>query len=266
MPSLNLYQIPQVIQTTQAGAVGVNSATNKIDFDVSKNVTTEVEFLLKNIDRKLVIDPTIVLIIYIVNPQDNTLKLQRPLVPINQGRGHYRLSISPCDIADWDPGYYSYTMVVQRLDQSQILLHADQNRSQYGFLELKKGPLPSPIPVVKLHQIDFLPRFKVNPLLNYFESGAHPGSAQRDNRPGRHTCAIYTNNFSGKFKVQASLENGIPTDDHAWFDIENAELTLVASTGINSLEFVGSLMWVRFIITPDAIPLNGTVTQVLFKN
>lgn len=266
MPSVNLYQIPQVIQTTQAGAVGVNSATNKIDFDVSKNVTTEVEFLLKNIDRKLIIDPTNVLIMYIVDPGDQSIKMQKRLDSVTPGRGHFRLTISPSDIIDWSPGYYAYSVVILRaIDQSQILIHSNQNRSQYGFLEVKPGPIPSPIPPAQWEPSDANKRFDLNPVVDYFISGAYAGSAQRDNRYGQHTCVIYTKNYTGTFKVQASLENGIPSSIGEWFDIDDAHTTLNKSTGAVSIQFVGSVMWVRFLYVP-ALTNQGIISKVLFKN
>ena len=261
MPSINLYQIPQVINTTQAGSVGVESSTNKINFDVSKNVTTEVEFLLKNIDRKLIIDPTITLVIFIMD-QNRNLKLQRPLTVINQGRGHYRLTLNPCDINDWDTGYYPYTVVAKRPDQNQILLHSDHNRSTSGYLELKQGPLPTPKPSVTLSKIDFLSRINNN--TEYFESGSYIASAQNDNKSGKHTCAIYSTNFKGSFSIEASLENGYP-ESTAWFKVDSTSIDTTVTSGITTMLFTGSYMWVRFIYTPDKTNV-GSINQVLFKS
>ena len=127
MPSLTIYQIPQVIQTTRAGATGVNSATNKIDFFLSKNVTNEIEFLLKDIDRKPISLVGKTLILYVVDTATQTLKLQKTLQSINEVRGHCRLTIAPSDISQWELGYYSYSLVMQRADQSQVLLYTDQS-------------------------------------------------------------------------------------------------------------------------------------------
>lgn len=265
MSSINLYQIPQVIQTTQAGAVGVQSPTNKIDFDISKNVTTEIDFLLRNIDRKLIIDSTIVLIIHIIDQYDQSLKLQRTLAPINAGRGHYRLIIDPADIINWRTGYYSYSVVVERSNQTQVLVHSDQNRTQYGFLELKAGPIPPPKPPITLLPADFFHRFGGSPIVEYLESGAQKGAAQTDNRNGVHTCAVYSKNFTGVIRVQASLDNSAPSAEGAWFDVQDTLITLDASTGVSAISFVGSFMWVRIIQLPS--PTNsGTVTKILLKN
>ena len=270
MPSLTVYQIPQVIQTTRAGATGVNSSTNRIDFFLSKNVTNEIEFLLKDIDRKPISLVNKTLILYVVDTTTQTLKLQKTLQSINEVRGHCRLTVAPSDIAEWELGHYSYSLVMQRDDQSQVLLYTDQNRAAYGFLEVKPGPLPTPFePIVLTDELFAHATYGVNvqPVggIKYRVTGGYPGAAQRDNRLGMHTCAIYTTNFKGAFKVQASLDNSVPTEDYGWFDVEDSTVMFDEKTGITSLKFVGSFMWVRFIYVND--PTNtGTLDKVLFKN
>ena len=270
MPSLTIYQIPQVIQTTRAGATGVNSATNRIDYFLSKNVTSEIEFLLKDIDRKPISLANKTLVLYVVDQNTQTLKLQKTLQTINEARGHCRLTVAPSDIMDWELGHYSYSIVMQRDDQSQVLLYTDQNRAAYGYLEVKAGPLPSPFePIVLTDELFGHATVGVSaqPVsgIKYRVTGGYPGAAQRDNRLGMHTCAIYTTDFKGAFKVQASLDNSVPNDDYGWFDVDDAQLMIDKKTGVTSLSFVGSFMWVRFIYVPD--PTNtGRINKVLFKN
>lgn len=270
MPSLTVYQIPQVTQITKAGATGVNSATTRIDFDVSKNVTNEIEFLLKDVDRRPISLVNKNVIIYVVDTRSNTLILQKPLQAINEARGHCRLTIAPSDISQWETTYYSYSLVLERIDGSQILIYCDQNRSSYGFMEVKAGPLPPPNNIYEVndqafaHQTYGVTNQPVSGV-PYRVTGGYPGAAQRDNRSGQHTIAIYCQNFLGTFKVQASLDNTQPTDDLGWFDVEGAMQFIDHATGIVSLSFQGSLMWVRFLYIPD--PTNtGSITKVLFKN
>lgn len=270
MPSLTVYQIPQVTQITKAGATGVNSATTRIDFDLSKNVTNEIEFLLKDIDRRPISLTNKSVIIYVVDRDSNTLILQKTLQVINDTRGHCRLTITPADIGEWAPTYYSYSLVLERVDGSQILIYCDQNRSSYGFLEVKAGPLPPPNNIFEIDDEQFAHHtygVTNQPVtgIPYRVSGGHPGAAQRDNRAGMHTCAIYAKNFKGSFRVQASLDNSLPTDDLSWFDVEGAQRVIDNVTGIVTITFQGSLMWVRFLYIPD--PQNtGTITKVLYKN
>lgn len=270
MPSLTVYQIPQVTQITKAGAVGVNSSTTRIDFDLSKNVTNEIEFLLKDIDRRPISLLNKTVIMYVVDTDTNTLKLQKTLQVINEGRGHCRLTISPSDIGEWAESYYSYSLVLQRPDLSQILIYCDQNRSSYGFLEVKAGPLPAPNNIIEIDDAHFAHQtygITNQPVIGmrYRVSGGFPGAATRDNRNGMHTCAIYCKDFKGTFRVQASLDNSEPADDLGWFDVEGGTLNIDKITGLTSMTFQGSLMWVRFLYFPD-VANTGSITKVLFKN
>lgn len=294
MPSVNLYQIPQVINTTQSGGVGVNSATNKIDFDVSKNVTTEIEFLLKDIDRKAVSLTGKTMVIYIVDQKNNTIMLQKKLTVMNAPRGHCRLTIIPSDIMDWDTGYYSYSITILQ-DGQQTLVHQDINRSQYGYLELKQGPLPAPRSARVITPEEMQLDNNDLGLFKKYISGAYPGAAQRDNRAGNHSLAIYAKDLSGTFYVQASLENGVPTAIQEWFDVEingvtnneqnnneinnpdvvNSRYEFKNFNGVHNIQFQGSFMWVRFIfipeidelaIDPDRSGKLKMITKILFKN
>jgi hypothetical protein len=282
MPSVNLYQIPQVINTTQSGGVGVNSATNKIDFDVSKNVTTEIEFLLKDIDRKAVSLTGKTMVIYIVDSKNNTIMLQKKLTVMNAPRGHCRLTISPSDIMDWSNGYYSYSITLLQ-DGKQTLVHQDINRAQHGFLEVKQGPLPGPRSAVVITPEEMQLDNNDLGLFRKYISGAYPGAAQRDNRVGIHSAAIYAKNMSGSFYVQASLEDSVPTAPQEWFDVEinnkdaiNAKFEFENFTGVHNIQFQGSFVWVRFVFVPivDELSVNSAeqstkltqITKILFKN
>jgi hypothetical protein len=297
MPSVNLYQIPQVINTTQAGGVGVNSATNKIDFDVSKHVSTDIEFLLKDIDNKAISLTGKSMIIYIVDRSINRVMMQRKLTVMNAPRGHCRLTINPVDIMNWDLGCYSYTITIDH-DGKQSLVHQSKNRSQYGFMELTEGPLPSPRSATVITPEEMQLDNNDLGLFKKYISGAYPGAAQRDNHTGMHSLSIYANNMSGSFYIQASLENGVPTSVQEWFDVEiyhhdvpqqehhcqvsnhqdvvNSRYVFKNLTGVHNIQFKGSFMWVRFVFVPEIEeltmePVDKTgklkmITKMLFKN
>lgn len=263
MPSVNLYQIPQVVQTTQAGAVGVNSPTNKVDFDLSKNVHNEIEFLVKDIDQKPINLRNKTLIIYIVDQDKNTVMLQRELQTINEMRGHCRLTLAPQDTVAWETGYYQYSIMVQRADGTQILVHNNLGRSNGSYLHLLQGPLPKPTPAVETTNF-YIQTWGI-PLVEYKVTGSMLGAAQQDNRSGRHTGVIYTQGFTGKVMVQASLENTVPNSLTEWFNVDDAVLEFDNHTGLKHIEFAGNYMWVRFVIA-SAETNTGKVEKVVFKN
>lgn len=254
--------MPQVIQLSTSEAVSVHSVVNRTDFNLFKNVTNEVEFLIKGVDRKPVNLRNKTLTIYIVDERSNTLAIQSTLVVVDENRGHCRMVLTPSQVAGLSIGYFRYSVTVDR-NGEQLLIYTDQSRSLRGFLELFNGPLPSPQPSTAINQDDFTSATWGIPLDTYYVAESYPGSAQRDNHSGQHTLAIYTFNFSGTFAVEASLENAPPTSSSDWFPV--TEVSLNEKTGITSLQFVGSYMWVRFYYKNGAFN-SGTITKVLFKN
>jgi hypothetical protein len=201
--------------------------------------------------------------------------LQKKLTVMNAPRGHCRLTISPSDIMDWDTGYYSYSITVLQ-DGQQTLVHQDQNRSQYGYLEVKQGPLPVPRSAEVILPTEMQLDFNDLGMFKKYISGAYQGAAQRDNRVGNHSLAIYAKGLTGSFYIQASLENGVPTAPQEWFDVVNSRYEFENFTGVQNIQFQGSFMWVRFIYVPqpDELAIEPpdrsakltAITKILFKN
>lgn len=262
MPSVTLYQMPQVIQLSTPDAVSVHSVVNRTDFNLFKNVTNEVEFLIKDVDRKPVNLRNKSLTIYIVDEQTNSLAIQSTLTVIDEKRGHARMSLHPSQVASLANGYYRYSVTINR-DGDQLLIYTDQTRSLRGHLELFEGPLPGPQPVIQIMPGDFVSSTWGVPLETYFVAQSFPGAAQRNNRSGQHTLAIYTTNFTGTFWVEASLENSPPTTPSDVFPVTS--MTLTNKTGVSSLQFVGNYMWLR-LYYQEHIANTGEITKVLLKN
>lgn len=262
MPTVNLYQMPQVVQLHQPGAVSVSTVVNRTDFNLFRNVTNQVEFLIKDVDRKPFNLAIKSVWLYIVDDRTGQLLIQRQLVPISDSRGHCRLVLDPLDIVDWDPGYYTYSVTVQE-NGAQTVIYTDQNRSLRGHLELMDGPLPNPKPQIEIAANQFLAQSWGIPLQNYFVAEPFPGAAQSMNASGMHTLALYASNFTGTLWVQASLENVPPSTYDEWFDVTSIQLSNF--TGVRGVQFTGSYMWVRFYYQPD-ISNAGSITKALLKN
>lgn len=261
MPSVTLYKIPQVSQISESG-LSVYAIVNRTDFNLFRGVTNEVEFLLKNADRK----PSNLLgrnlSIYIVDERTNTVVVQTGLAIINEARGHCRLSLSPSDLAGLENGPYRYS-ITETVGDKQTIIFTDQNRSFKGYLEVFEGPIPNPTPSIIISNGEFVSSTWGNPLQTYYVTGPFPGAAQVDNRTGHHTLALYCNDFSGKFWIEASLESGVPNNDSDWFPVENFEMT--NQGGVKSVQFTGSYMWVRLYYQPD-VDNEGEITKAMLKN
>jgi hypothetical protein len=304
MANVNLYHYPQVVQLSQPGAISSASVMNRSDFSIFKNVDNDVEFLVKTYDNKPIDLTGRTITIYVVDARDETLKIQKELSysPTMAKKGHARLTLTLTDIAEIDPGYLYYSVSVTDISNKQILLYTDLSRTVQGYLELQPGPLPGPQSAIVLTEESFSQQSwgSDTSVSNYLVAGPYPGAAQRDNRNGVHTVAVYCNNYSGYLNIQASLENSPPSEMVEWFNVDigdwntdycehcdrdhdpSGSLPVIPSpcphyryhqpiykftcfTGIKHFSFVGSYMWLQFIL--NASPINkGCVTKILLKN
>lgn len=236
---------------------------NRTDFAVFKHLTNEVDFLVKDYDKKPQNLNGKSLFMYVVDERTDKVVLQVPLQIIDANRGHSRLVLEPNAISSLDLGSYRYSVTLQRGDATQIAIYTDQHRSLRGQLEVTMGPLPEPKPAITIDGSMFLPQTWGTPLSEYFVAESFPGSAQSGTSNGHHTVAIYTQSFTGDFEIQASLENSPPSEPSEWFTVSTSALT--NKSGITSIQFVGSFMWVRIIYTKSQIN-TGVVTKVLLRN
>ncbi len=262
MPNVTLYQLPTVVQLTQNNAVSVGTVLNRTDFNLHKNVTNEVEFLIKDIDRKPSNLTGKSLLIYIVDNSTNQLVIQSELVIINALRGHCRMVLTDSELAVLSLGYYRYAVTFAR-SSDQVLVYTDQHHSLRGYCEVFEGPIPGPVAALSIPASDFSPQSWGVPQANYLVTGSYAGAAQRDNRAGTHTLALYSDQFNGTVWVQGSLNNDAPNNDGDWFPITDVEVLDTAT--VTGVSFTGNYMWVRFYYQPAA-GNTGTVTKALFKN
>ncbi len=277
MPSVNLYNIPQVIQLATSSAMNVNtsSALNRTDFNVFKHVTNDIDFLIKDIDRKPVSLVGKSVVFYAVDDSNDTIKLQKNLQIINPIKGHCRLVLHPGDSSSWDSGYLRYSVLLEQANGTQTMVYMDQGREIRGYFEVLPGPLPKargPLTIASDSFVEHAAKSPTQPT-KYVTQAFH-GAAQRDNKSGVHALAVYTTKFSGKIKTQASLNNSYPTEEHQWFDVvmntPTGDIVLKNYTGIEYATFVGNFMWVRFSYELDAAAFvdqeTAKIDKVVFRN
>lgn len=236
---------------------------NRTDFTVFKHLTNEVDFLVKDYDKKPQNLNGKSLFMCVVDERSDKVVLQVQLQIIDASRGHSRLVLKPNAISGLDLGSYRYSVTLQRDDSSHIAIYTDQHRSLRGHLEVTLGPLPEPKPSITIDSSLFLSQTWGTPLLEYFVAESFPGSAQSGTSDGHHTVTVYTQSFTGDFEIQASLENSPPSEPSAWFTVSTASLT--NKTGITGIQFFGSYRWIRIIYSKSQIN-TGSVTKVLLRN
>ena len=271
--SINVYQLPQVVNLTLAPTTGadlMNYSATRSDFKVMKGITTIIHFFIKNTDRVPVKFESGETIDLVVTDQERnhtigTFRLELD----NEKKSIWKVSLQKEVTQDWPLTSLSYSLVVNRpLFDDKVMLYLDRGHGGYSDIHVLTGPFPEPKEPDVFRTDDFL---EASGSLFSTSIKASPD----DNFPQHYFSAgFYAENFSGFLKVQASLEEQPDTDDQSWFDIEERHVRLF--TGIEDFNFEGSYVWLRFVIrydgpyNPDYHPdthyhPNATVSKVLLR-
>ena len=96
-----------------------------------------------------------------------------------------------------------------------------------------------------------------------FVGGRMEGPAVTNNVNGRHTVQVNFTDYTGTYKMQASMSFQPLSGD--WFDVANQNYTVSAKTGSDYHTFLGMYTYVRLVHTPD--PANtGTLDKVTYRS
>lgn len=266
MADIYLYYHPIQVWLVQSnrGAPNRNMNPNDVDFKLYKGAANEMDFLIRNLDRKPIPLQGKKLILTVVNDFNNEIVLQKPMKIRDPYKGQATARISAGELVDFEVGYYRYTVTMINEDGWETLLYTDMDQRARGFFELKDGALPPPRPPRVLLGEDFLP-FMVNndPQQTVYISSAVKGDSLLDLSDALMTYAIYLENWSGIITVQATLEAVPPDPFESWIQISQKSYT--NATGIDWSNIEGNYAWIRFVYENDQLN-EGKFVQVLFKN
>ena len=254
-----LYDKKRIIELTFGESYDArtwNLPMNSNDFRIFKDVQNDVEFVVRNTDRKPVNLAGRTAKINLFDQNTGTLLHQQELIVTDELKGYCRLVLLPDVTADWFLQTYSYSVQVTNENGATFMLYTDQAQSQTGFFELAQGPIFDPRPSYEV-EYDNLSTTDIwinnnDTLIRY--SSAFPGSLQRNNTTGVHTVAAYLNNFTGTFKIQGALDIAVPLET-SWFDIEVNQYDHL--TSIETWTFEANLNWVRFWLINRYDQTNG---------
>jgi len=281
MPIAYLFKFPEYIHLVKADYASSNINWPMIQYDtkIFKGVTNNIDFVIRNNDRKPIklVAYQLQAQIQKVNAPSNSMDflpeviLTKMVNITDEVNGKARLVLAPEDIQHWDPGYYRYVIQVSNVDGTTEYLYTDVNKSTFGMFELKEGVVSSLAPAIEIDNQQFTPT-PVN-LYDYtiWVSGAVQGDAQVGRANGTHTIAVYQNTFLGKFWVQGSLSTNAPLPSE-WFDVALTPTTAhFEFTKDNNgpaptlFNFSMNVYWLRFVYRPD-VANTGTFGKVLYKS
>jgi hypothetical protein len=242
MSVVHIFRIPQVVElTTGTGASLMNYPVNRTDFHLARFVDNEVEFWIKNIDRKAVPLTGAVLTMHISDPKSRKVILTRDLSVLDAAKGLVRLFVSGEEAASMPKGHVRYSITLLRPDGVQVMLYTDRDRKGSGNIEIVDGPMPEPIEATRLSLADFLDRS------GKLYSTAVPGAAYHHNLSGQHSLVLDFNDFVGRFTVQGTLSPSPGVADGQWFNVKVLDYVEPTAARLH-IPFEGNLMHVRFVV------------------
>jgi hypothetical protein len=246
MSVVHYYDLPQVVHlSTGMGANTMNYPVSRSDIYFAKNVTNDIDFLLKDIDRKPVV-LTETLVLRVADREAGKVLLTVPLTLTDPVKARYQATVPPIAIEDFALGFYSYSVTRRDASGAERLLFSDRGRTETGYVEVREGPLPPETTAFTITPEDLYP------LDADLLSGAYPGAAVVGNIEGVMSFAIYGNHFTGTVVVEASLDAEVPTDEAGWFPMAATSYTDL--TGVSGFSLEANVTWVRFKVTDKTTP------------
>lgn len=257
MPTLDIYKMPQVIQASKTG-LGSHSVVNRTDFNLFRGVNNDIDFIIKDADRRLENITGQNNRIVFINVELGKILLEKPLQVINGNRGHCRVNITPDEMCDLSLGYVRYSI----LTEYDRLIFTDQTYSYRGWVEVFDGPFPDPLPPQILTDIDFVDARWGRPLERFKVSCPIKGNGQIDERSKLTSILFNLEEFDEEIVIQGALVNNVP-EEIDWFDIEKHKVEEKKGTFYTS--FQGTYMWLRFYYKYSHTNHKQKITKVTVK-
>lgn len=242
MSAIPIFKVPQVANITVQGINArmhmiIASTYGRSTFRLFRRAQNDFDFLLRDIDRQpVVLEGDLSLLI---NDNLNNLVMERPLVVVNEARGHYRCTFTLEDTLDIQPGLYSWC--VKHIDTEDIerIMYTNQDYTVRGIMEVQDGfltPLEHPETITTF-----------TPDNGGFITSTFLGAAKVHNNSGNHSILLHLDDYTGTIFIDASLDDATPSDNAEWVPVQNIVYT--DQTGIINVNFFGNYTFVRFRMT-----------------
>lgn len=268
MGSVIIYDLKRRISLTLEGTgafLNRNMAMHNPDFLVFKESQTEIEFIVRNIDRKPINLKDKKLFATLVNYYSGVTMAIVPLTIVDAVRGICRLTFQPYMAKDIPQGFHRYTISYLLDNGNHRLLAVDQYEKAHGYFEMRYGrELQGVEPQTALFE-EFAPE-NSNRYDTFWVSPNFQGNLRNGSLAGLHTFAWYLDNFTGSVWMEGSIVESAPGDSD-WFPVlvdGRFEHKLDHRTGTIAFNVEANLQWARFKVKPEVFN-TGSVKKILFR-
>lgn len=267
--NLYTYHLPVQLSETNHGAPNFNRPMYNYSTKLYKNNNNIIDFVVRDNDRKPVKLIDCKLSVIVQNVATGITVLEKSAKVTDEIKGRAQLMITASETETWLLGGYAYNVKITRPGGAQEFLYVDIANSATGTFDLLPAVGGELVPAQFILGENFTPMsFDWDSNDDWQVSGAQPAYNQVGANTGSFTVAIYTTNWQGSFRIQASLQNLAPTEK-SWFDIPlvagEPVLTIsTASAPVQSLGFSLNAQWIRFLYKAGINNL-GSFDKVVYK-
>jgi len=252
------------ILANEAGYITEYTPVYHRNINVYKGITNNLEFRLKNADQKPVpLDAYTIYFKAFDENQQQVLEYNSNGVDVTKNAltGLFTVAIRESDLLNVKQQYLSYIIYLQDANDTTLLTYADEWFGAKGTIYIDGQALPGP---ALTHSVTTFTeddgQYDVEDSVWYSETlDAQPAI---NGNEALHTAVIYTNDYEGTVRVQATLANQITGEQNVdWTDVATVDIDSAAEpTPVN---FYGIFSYIRFVA--DSNPADK-ISKILVRN
>ena len=265
MQTVSRYLLQQLVIANVSGFHGRNSKVYDRRLTLHRGVSNPITFTFKNEDQKAQDITSKTYEFNMIDSESKKAVITKTLTILDDGstvstKGDASCTITEGDLLPLDAKFYNFSVREVKSDNSREITYADTGYAAAGTVEILDGAYPEFVPSTNVSTFT-----SGGPLA--FVSGnidARPGI---NNNKALHTIAVYTQNFSGTLRVQATM-SASPSDSD-FFDVTmdgeaSASNSFTDSTTVTNFNFTGVYHSVRFA-WGNATDNTGLIDKILYR-
>lgn len=231
---------------------------------VHRGGDNRIDLRLKNSDQKA-ISFTGYIPVFILTNKDSKQILKKDAVTVDAATGKSYVLLTEQDLWDLDPGYYTYSIVLEsRIDSGSDYIVSERKvtyiDSQYGskaileILTSVQGDVVDSLEITKFSETR--PSSVGEDESTFFTSSLIDAYYETTNSQSSHTFVYYLNSYTGNVKLQGSLDES--ATPKIWNDLLDFDFV---EENIYYHNVVGKYRWFRVVHTPT----SGTLDKILYR-
>ena len=265
MQTVSRYLLQQLVIANVSGFHGRNSKVYDRRLTLHRGVSNPITFTFKNEDQKAQNITSKTYEFNLIDSESKKAVITKTLTILDDGStvsttGDASCTITEGDLLPLDAKFYNFSVREVKSDNSREVTYADTGYAAAGTVEILDGAYPEFVSSTNVSTFT-----SGGPLA--FVSGnidARPGI---NNNKALHTIAVYTQDFSGTLRVQATMSAS--PGDSDFFDVTmdgeaSASNSFTNSTTVTNFNFTGVYHSVRFAWGNDT-DNTGVIDKILYR-